>query len=1175
MFVFYLIYAVLYLAFQKAGGSFLYLCLCGAIVLCPPAMFFLAGQQAAREWGRKDFAHRSFFRAGLSFLFYIVIGVPAVHFLKGQDLFLSVRNILAINTIPGLCSILITLGFLYLICAFLHKSNILLADHKKAALALSIIGVLLTFLPEGLTGYALVGIFIGGDNFGAVPILWYLPAFFWGMSASDPETFTPRYQRNWNYAALLAAAGVLFLLVHNRSGLYVAVGTILAFLVVWAGRFLIPAVRKVEQKAFHIGKAFLRALSGLEQEEGHRFKKGLVFLGIYLVLFGLTATVVFLPQLEQGRSLLWTGDALSQYVPKIHRFVKYIPEVFSALLKGTDIPQYDFTSGLGTPMSITWEPLYWLYLLIHPANIDYMYTFMTMLRFFLAGLSLTIMLRCFRRSWISCWGAGIAYAFSCYAVYAGTRHFQFITPLILLPLMVVAMERLIRDGKWLLMAFLVALSVLTSYYFLYMETIALGVYFLCRILFDREYRHFKTFLKRGLAIVASYILGASMGCVSLAMSFGSYLGSGRTSSGNRLLTFLKDSPLYYRAGWIADVFLSSVSYNFTPGYWLKIGTVPLALFGAVFLFTRKERRDLRAVFVVLTAFCVIPLAGFVLGGFSTLTNRWSYIYTVLAGYLIAYAIDESGRLGKRDLLAAFFVAAYYVLLVCFDNRMHFTSMIFDMAFVVCTLAVLLFLNLKKVSVPPAFGKTALVLVTLLAVAINGMMYNGLTKENGKPRINSTQYNSAELNAHTSLRDLGQVAEPVGTGIFYRSTDLVGTGDTNCFSMINGHYDPCTFTSTLAGGIVDYNTMMGNISATTVRVYDYNFRTYPNELASVRYLGTTSKNHLDQVPYGYRKIYETKDGLPLYENQYPLPLGYTYDTVLGESEAEKLPVARRQEATMLAAIVPDEDAEDSVLPSVSADTAGGTAHRLDAEITCDGVSMGEDTLDVQKDGATIKLSFQGEPNAETYIVYKGKVTSINEGAKTYKSVSIRQGKDQYRYLFRTDAYSLYLSEHVLNLGYHEEAIDDATLTFKNDGTLPFEGIEVWSQPMSDYETKVNALKEESLAHVSIQNNTVRGDISVGSDKLLVLSLPYQKGWTAWVDGKETPIIPANYQYMGLALSPGHHEIRLHYQMPGLSAAGKISLAGITVFLILLVLTGIHRRKKKPRISKTISDDQKET
>jgi uncharacterized membrane protein YfhO len=285
---------------------------------------------------------------------------------------------------------------------------------------------------------------------------------------------------------------------------------------------------------------------------------------------------------------VWTGDALSQYIPKLYRFLNYVPQIFNSLAHGeTDFLVYDYGSGLGSTMSITFEPVYWLYLILPKGNIDLVYTFLTMFRFFLAGVSLSVMAIYFRRSYLATWVASIAYAFSGFALFAGTRHFTFIVSLIILPLLVTGMERLIRFKKWYLFTVMVAISLLCSYYFLYMNTIVLGFYYISRILCTREYRNLKTFIGRGLIIVGSYTLGCSMGVLSIATHFGSYLSSGR-SEGDKLSALLAGFSLYYREGWISDVFLSFINYSFSPGFWLKIGTIPLALFGATLLFTRKN-----------------------------------------------------------------------------------------------------------------------------------------------------------------------------------------------------------------------------------------------------------------------------------------------------------------------------------------------------------------------------------------------------------------------------------------------------------------------------------------------------------------------------------------------------------------------------------------------------------
>ena len=48
------------------------------------------------------------------------------------------------------------------------------------------------------------------------------------------------------------------------------------------------------------------------------------------------------------------------------------------------------------------------------------------------------------------------------------------------------------------------------------------------------------------------------------------------------------------------------------------------------------------------------------------------------------------------------------------------------------------------------------------------------------------------------------------------------------------------------------------------------------------------------------------------------------------------------------------------------------------------------------------------------------------------------------------------------------------------------------------------------------NEITGDISVSEKKALVLSVPYSKGFTAYVDGKETKLQKANTMFMALEL-----------------------------------------------------------
>lgn len=1182
MLLFYILFAIFFIAVRVLNFSpQVLLLLSGCIAVCESSMFFLAGRDVAQKKALYTTEHADgsvsgmdTFRIALGkkalflFILYAILGIPCLWHFKQLTIYGSIRNILAFNIVPDQCGILASLAFLYIIAAAFAPYFITLDSKKRWRLAIiiSILGFLLIFLPRRIFGYALIGIFLGGDKFGCVPIATHLLAFFWGMYTISPGKLS--LKDRWNLIIIILLAGFTLCtgVFRLRYAFYLGAGTLGAFFAVAIASLFLPLFGKLSP-IFIRCRNFLKetVITLDEPAKGKVLSKTnarsliIYFLG-YTALFLITALFVFLPILQMGKSLVWTGDALSQYIPKLHRFLNYIPQIFGSLASGNpDFPVYDYSSGLGSTMSITFEPIYWLYLILPKGNIDAVYTFLTLFRFFLAGVSFSLLLIYFRRSFLASWTASMAYTFSGFALFAGTRHFTFIVSLILLPMLIVGMERLIRHRKWYLFTVAVALSLLCSYYFLYMNTIVLGLYYISRILCTKEYRNLKTFFGRGLIIAGSYILGCSMGVLSIATHFGSYLSSGR-SQGDKLSALLAGFSLFYRQGWISDVFLSSINYSFSPGFWLKIGTVPLAFLGAVLLFTRKNSKELRIMFLLLTAFTIFPVAAFIFSGFSSITNRWCYIYSVLTAFLAALCLDQMHNLTRKDIFCLTAVTVYYGVLLYFDERLQFSTIYADLAFLALTLCIILLLNTKDIRIPRYAGKIMLGILTIMVLVYNGSHFVTEKSDDGELHIDYTKFDSYEQLSKTSLKDLNQIPEYKDSEEFFRSTTMKGSNNTNCFSLVNGHNDLSTFSSTLNGSVVDYNRMMGNSGWTLVRVMDYNFRTIMNELACVRYLGFDSEKFQTIIPYGYEKVYTSKEGLPIYENKYVLPLGYTYDTVLPDSFALDKDAVTRQDLTMNAAII-DDDKIDECSNLKQELSVPLTSHEIPAQIEYDGIHIEGGKMYFDKEGASIKLHFESEPNSETYVVYKGKITEIDDGDMDYRSVIIKAKDIKYTYGFRTDSYKTDQDQFVFNLGYRTDQIKACKLTFKLQGCMDFEDLKVYSQPMDHYEEMVNARREDILEDVSIDNNTITGKIDLSSDKMLIIALPLQGGWTAYVDDKEVPIYRANYQYMGLNISKGSHKVRLHYKIAGLRPALMVTASGLTVFILIIIFNAVRKRRKK--------------
>ena len=113
-------------------------------------------------------------------------------------------------------------------------------------------------------------------------------------------------------------------------------------------------------------------------------------------------------------------------------------------------------------------------------------------------------------------------------------------------------------------------------------------------------------------------------------------------------------------------------------------------------------------------------------------------------------------------------------------------------------------------------------------------------------------------------------------------------------------------------------------------------------------------------------------------------------------------------------------------------------------------------------------------------------------------------------------------------------------------------------MDNYVNRVKALGEDKLENVSFHaykdsnsTNEITGEISVKENKILLLTIPYSDGWTAYVDGKRTDLLRANTMFSAIELSKGRHTVRLNYDTPGLKHGILMSFIGVILFAALIL------------------------
>lgn len=97
---------------------------------------------------------------------------------------------------------------------------------------------------------------------------------------------------------------------------------------------------------------------------------------------------------------------------------------------------------------------------------------------------------------------------------------------------------------------------------------------------------------------------------------------------------------------------------------------------------------------------------------------------------------------------------------------------------------------------------------------------------------------------------------------------------------------------------------------------------------------------------------------------------------------------------------------------------------------------------------------------------------------------------------------------------------------------------------------NPYRTGTLAMQEMDPNHLRFETRTDGNGYLVLADTNYPGWRAFVDGKLTPILPANYYFRAVAVPPGSHTVEFRFWPTDFTAALVVSGAGIVALLVLL-------------------------
>lgn len=122
--------------------------------------------------------------------------------------------------------------------------------------------------------------------------------------------------------------------------------------------------------------------------------------------------------------------------------------------------------------------------------------------------------------------------------------------------------------------------------------------------------------------------------------------------------------------------------------------------------------------------------------------------------------------------------------------------------------------------------------------------------------------------------------------------------------------------------------------------------------------------------------------------------------------------------------------------------------------------------------------------------------------------------------------------------------------------------------------LEGLPEDALTHgtgnasakaVSIEapkkDNHLTGTIKAPQDGYVMFAIPFEKGWSIYVDGEKQEILKANLGFQGIAVKEGTHQVELKYQAPGFLQGLAVSILCWSVFLGLVYYFYYKEKPKK--------------
>ncbi len=553
----------------------------------------------------------------------------------------------------------------------------------------------------------------------------------------------------------------------------------------------------------------------------------------------------------------------------------------------------------------------------------------------------------------------LLYAFCGFQIY-NTFFNQFHEVVAFFPLLLIGMEEYVQNNRKGLFALSVCLNAMINYFMFAGQVAFCIIYFMFRF----SDRSFRITLKKFIGLAFEAIIGFMMSMILFLPGALGVLGNDRV---NRSFSALKDVAFYWKSGELYWQRYGQIleSYFFPPDIpsrvnffyghterWASIsGYLPLfGMTGVFALFTTKRRNWLKALIVFLIICSFVPgLNSLFYLGNSSYYARWMYMLVLMLvlGTVIAIDRKESRWKGALTLSLAAIAAIAIPLGLLWYDEPSTDSVDYQLGrapyldrFWIYTLIAVVGIAVTWYLLKRYRGTKRFANALLVATSVCIVVYGCIHIENGKEHSHSSSFMMNQVL-------FGEVNLPDAEEEFYR-IDFYRTSSISTLDNLNiyWHYPSMEcFHTVVPPSIMEFYDLLGysrsvgsralsswyGLRALTSTQYSFilsstngrkSVTVQADDTSSIeKYEKDSSWSCIEQTEeYSVYQTetfatdkgwtyYDTQNGFDIYSNDNYLPMGFSFDEFMTETEFKKISGGFQRSCLLCTyLIVPDDMAE---------------------------------------------------------------------------------------------------------------------------------------------------------------------------------------------------------------------------------------------------------------------------